>query len=236
MVVSARLDDLRPSRQRSAVFTDQVGEIAATTIDDVVPAMERAEAAAAGGLWAVGYVAYEAAPAFDPNLMVADRSAVRYHDSLPLLWFGLYRRRVIDPRPPQREGDYELSAWRSTVTEADFVDAVDRIRDRIIAGDTYQVNYTARLRAHLTGDPLTLYRDLVTAQSGGYGAYLDTGAFRILSASPELFFDRLAGPGGTDRIVTRPMKGTAERGRWLGEDEARREALATSEKDRAENL
>jgi para-aminobenzoate synthetase/4-amino-4-deoxychorismate lyase len=236
MAVSARLDDLRPSRQRSAVFTDQVGEIAATTIDDVLPAMERAEEAAAGGLWAVGYVAYEAAPAFDPNLTVADRSAARYHPSLPLLWFGLYRRRVIDPRPPQREGDYALSAWRSTVDEADFVDAVDRIRDRIIAGDTYQVNYTARLRAHFTGNPFALYHDLVTAQSGGYGAYLDTGPFRILSASPELFFDRLAGPGETDRIVTRPMKGTAERGRWLGEDEARREALESSEKDRAENL
>ena len=98
------------------------------------------------------------------------------------------------------------------------------------------MNYTARLRAHFTGDPFTLYHDLVTAQSGGYGAYLDTGAFQVLSASPELFFDRIAGPSETDRIVTRPMKGTAERGRWLGEDEARRGALESSEKDRAENL
>jgi para-aminobenzoate synthetase/4-amino-4-deoxychorismate lyase len=236
MSFSARLDDLRPSRQRSAVFTDRVGEVTAITIDDVVPAMERAEEAAAGGLWAVGYVAYEAAPAFDPNLTVVSRSAARHHASLPLLWFGLYRRRIIDPRPPRRDGDYELSAWRSTVDEAGFVAAVDRIRDLIIAGDTYQVNYTARLRARLTGSPLALYHDLVTAQSGGYGAYLDTGRFRILSASPELFFDRHAGSGGADRIVTRPMKGTAERGRWRAEDETRRLALLDSEKDRAENL
>ena len=236
MPPTARLDDLRPSRQRSAVFTDRAGEVAATTIDDVIPAMEEAERAAASGLWAVGYVAYEAAPAFDRSLTVVDRASTRFHDGLPLVWFGLYRRRVIDPHPPRRDHAYQLSTWRWTVGEERFVDSVDQIRDLIIAGDTYQVNYTTRLRARFSGDPLTLYHDLVTAQSGGYGAYLDTGQFQILSASPELFFDRFSASEGDDRIVTRPMKGTAERGRWRREDEARRAALQSSEKDRAENL
>src|SRR5262249_23906761 len=53
---------------------------------------------------------------------------------------------------------------------------------------------------------------------------------RILSASPELFF-RIDG----ERITTRPMKGTAPRGRWLAEDEAIRADLRASVKDRAEN-
>jgi para-aminobenzoate synthetase/4-amino-4-deoxychorismate lyase len=236
MPPTARLDDLRPSRQRSAVFTDRAGEVAATTIDDVIPAMEEAERAAASGLWAVGYVAYEAAPAFDRSLTVVDRASTRFHDGLPLLWFGLYRRRMIDPDPPRRDRAYQLSTWRWTVGEEGFVDSVGRIRDLIIAGDTYQVNYTTRLRARFSGDPLTLYHDLVTAQSGGYGAYLDTGRFQILSASPELFFDRFSASEGDDRIVTRPMKGTAERGRWRREDEARRAVLESSNKDRAENL
>ena len=218
------------------MFTARVGEVAATTIDDVIPAMEEAERAAASGLWAVGYVAYEAAPAFDPSLTVVDHAPPPFHDGLPLLWFGLYRRRTIDPHPPRRDRSYQLSTWRWTVGEEGFVDSVDRIRDRIIAGDTYQVNYTTRLRARFSGDPLTLYHDLVTAQSGGYGAYLDTGRFQILSASPELFFDRFGTSDGPDRIVTRPMKGTAERGRWRREDEARRAALESSDKDRAENL
>jgi para-aminobenzoate synthetase/4-amino-4-deoxychorismate lyase len=51
-----------------------------------------------------------------------------------------------------------------------------------------------------------------------------------LSASPELFF---AWDGG--RLVTRPMKGTARRGRWPEEDAAAAEALGSSSKDRAEN-
>jgi para-aminobenzoate synthetase/4-amino-4-deoxychorismate lyase len=92
------------------------------------------------------------------------------------------------------------------------------------------VNFTLALRARLEGDPRGLYRDLAYAQRGAYAAYLDTGRYRVVSASPELFF-RIDG----ERIVARPMKGTAPRGRWLAEDEAIRERLAGSVKDRAEN-
>ncbi|MBC8077362.1 MAG: bifunctional anthranilate synthase component I family protein/class IV aminotransferase, partial [Chloroflexales bacterium] len=81
------------------------------------------------------------------------------------------------------------------------------------------------------GDALALYRQLSTAQPADYRAYLDNGDYRILSLSPELFF----GWDG-DQIMTRPMKGTARRGRWLAEDEARAAALLASEKERAENL
>jgi para-aminobenzoate synthetase/4-amino-4-deoxychorismate lyase len=80
------------------------------------------------------------------------------------------------------------------------------------------------------GDPRGLYRDLCYAQRGAYAAYLDLGRYRILSASPELFFE-IDG----DRIVTRPMKGTAPRGRWPAEDRAVAERLLSSAKDRAEN-
>jgi para-aminobenzoate synthetase/4-amino-4-deoxychorismate lyase len=113
---------------------------------------------------------------------------------------------------------------------------VERIRDYIRAGDTYQANYTTRLRARFSGDPLAFYHDLAAAQSGGYGTYLDTGRFQIVSASPELFFDRYPTGQHSDRLITRPMKGTAQRGRWGQEDAIRRKDLAESEKDRAENL
>jgi para-aminobenzoate synthetase/4-amino-4-deoxychorismate lyase len=92
------------------------------------------------------------------------------------------------------------------------------------------VNYTFRLRADLDGDERDLYRDLCLAQRGGYAAYLSTGGFRVLSASPELFF-RMDG----DHITTRPMKGTAPRGRWAEEDRGHAARLASSPKDRAEN-
>ena len=92
------------------------------------------------------------------------------------------------------------------------------------------MNHTLRLRSTVEGDERGLYRDLCYAQRGAHAAYLNAGRYRILSASPELFF-RLDG----DRLTTRPMKGTAPRGRWLAEDDATRERLTASVKDRAEN-
>ena len=236
MTSVARLDDLRPDRRRSAVFADHVGEISATTVEDVVPALTRVEEAAAAGLWAVGYVGYEAAPAFDPKLAVRTRRPSGIHADLPLVWFGLFATRVLNPEPDADRGEYNLSHWRWVDDRPDYERAVGTIRNHIAAGDVYQVNFTTRLRASFAGDPIAFYYDLATAQSGGYGTYLDTGRYRIVSASPELFFDRHPGHGGRDRLVTRPMKGTAPRGRWPSEDRALLRALETSEKERAENL
>ena len=64
-----------------------------------------------------------------------------------------------------------------------------------------------------------------------FSAMLDIGSQVIISASPELFFS-LKG----ENIVTRPMKGTAPRGRWPAEDRQLAAALLASEKERAENL
>ena len=92
------------------------------------------------------------------------------------------------------------------------------------------MNYTLRLRAMLETDPKALYRHLCRAQRAPYNAYLRAGRYHVLSASPELFF-RIDG----DRITTRPMKGTARRGRWVAEDDAAAGDLRASIKDRAEN-
>ena len=235
MPFPARLDDLRPNRRRSAAFTDQVGLIAAAELPEVVPAITAVEEAAGDGLWAVGYISYEAAPAFDLNLQVCGDSD-DFHPRLPLLWFGLFRTRLLNPSPDTHLGSYGLSAWEAVDSAEAYLRGVEAIRQRIIAGDTYQANYTTRLRAHFTGDPVAFYHELATAQSGGYGTYLDTGRYKIVSASPELFFDRYPTDLGPDRLITRPMKGTAPRGRWAAEDDLHRSHLEASEKDRAENL
>jgi para-aminobenzoate synthetase/4-amino-4-deoxychorismate lyase len=233
MPFAARLDDLRPHRRRSAGFTDEVGCITAHEVSAVIPALVEVEAAVAEGLWAVGYIAYEAAPAFDSNLVVRSPDP---EAELPLVWFGLYETRVVNPDPDHAPASYSLSAWEPVDTAQDHRRAVEEIRRRIIVGDTYQANYTTRLRASFSGDPVAFYHDLATAQSGGYGTYLDTGRHKIASASPELFFDRYPRSQDADELITRPMKGTAPRGRWQAEDDLRRRELETSEKDRAENL
>ncbi|HEX8071342.1 MAG TPA: aminodeoxychorismate synthase component I [Pyrinomonadaceae bacterium] len=206
-------------------FAHPLKVVAADTLAEVRPALESVERAVAQGLYAAGFVAYEAAPAFDRALVVRAPAA-----PLPLVWFGLFARPLAAP-PADASGSYQLSAWQPSVSRATYERQIARVRAAIARGDTYQTNYTLRLRARFAGDDLMLYEHLRRAQRARYGAYLNTGRFRILSASPELFFQRQ----GT-QITTRPMKGTARRGRWLEEDEDERARLSSSVKDRAENV
>ena len=120
----------------------------------------------------------------------------------------------------------------ANVDEAQFTEAIDRIRDYIAAGDTYQVNYTWRLRFDAFGSLLALYTRLRARQPVPYGALVtlpDGGA--VLSFSPELFVRHEAG-----MLVARPMKGTAPASGDVDIDAARAQALAQDTKNRAENL
>ncbi|MBV9926681.1 MAG: aminodeoxychorismate synthase component I [Acidobacteria bacterium] len=206
-----------------AFFTNPVEVVSARTLDEVRPALRRVERAASEGLYAVGFVAYEAAPAFDQAL------AARPHSKdLPLLWFGLFEGAS---EVKNAAGEFRVSGWKSSVCRAEYERNVEAVREAIARGDTYQVNYTFRLRARFEGDDFALYERLRAAQRSGFGAYVNAGRFRVLSASPELFFRRRG-----RRVETRPMKGTAARGRWREEDETAAALLRTSEKERAENL
>ena len=206
-------------------FQNPVEIVAAARAEDVRPRLRAVEeAVAARGLHAAGWVAYEAAPAFDAAL------AVRPPGPLPLLWFGLYDApEPVDLPPPAAAvpGD-----WQPDVAPAAYARAFAEIKRRIRAGDTYQVNYSHRLRREAFAlDPWQAFLALVHAQRAPFGAYVAAGPWRLCSASPELFF-RLDGA----RLESRPMKGTAARGRSAAEDRAQLAALRASEKDRAENL
>jgi para-aminobenzoate synthetase / 4-amino-4-deoxychorismate lyase len=203
------------------VFREPVAVLEAVLPDDVPGVLAEAAAAGMRGLYAVGYVSYEAAPAFDRALRVCEGAR------MPLAWFEIHERFTDEaPAPAPADG----VDW-SIPDRGPFVESVARIREEIAAGRTYQVNLTARLTAQLAADPLALYESMRRAQGVGYHAYLETRDFTILSASPELFFEMRG-----RRIRTRPMKGTRARGRFTEEDERSARELAASEKDQAENL
>lgn len=234
-MILARFDDLTPGTERSFRLEEPVGVLEARRPSEVAGVLGAAEAASSRGLWVAGFVAYDAAPGLDPALAVRAPEAGDPFAELPLAWFTLFARREDAPAlEPVRADDATAprgaSPWRPSVSRESYDAAIARIREAVAAGDTYQVNHTFRLDATLAGDDRGLYRDLGLAQRGGYAAYLSTGRYHVLSASPELFF-RLDG----NRITARPMKGTAPRGRWLEEDEAILARLVASGKDRAEN-
>ena len=229
-----RFDDLRAGS--SHLLRASHGVLRADRLADVVPVLRAAEEAAARGLWAFGFLAYEAAPAFDPSLTVHEPVA-----GLPLAWFGLAGS--LEPAPAPHRGSsgssgssgsggrYAAGPWACAWTREQHRAAVAAVRSHIAAGDTYQVNLTSRFTGPVTGDAASLYADLAGAARGAHHAFLDTGRFAVASASPELFF---AAHGG--EVTMRPMKGTAPRGATPADDRRLAERLRTSPKERAENV
>jgi para-aminobenzoate synthetase/4-amino-4-deoxychorismate lyase len=120
----------------------------------------------------------------------------------------------------------------ANVDQQAFTTAINRIRDYIAAGDTYQVNYTYRLRFDAFGSVVSLYARLRQRQPVPYGALvaLPDGS-AVLSLSPELFVRHLQG-----ELMARPMKGTAPAATDDAENTRRAQALAADTKNRAENL
>jgi len=197
--------------------------ITANRIQDVLPLLEVAEREAGSGSFVVLMISYEAAPAFDPVLRVQPSS------EFPLAWAGVFDK-ASALLPPAATGATS-NPWEARVTRDEYDGAVSRIRELIAAGDTYQVNYTFPLVSSFSGDAYAWYRDLCVAQGAEYSAYLDLGRYKVLCLSPELFFKRHG-----NHVITKPMKGTIRRGRWLAEDLELARRLRQSAKDRAENV
>jgi para-aminobenzoate synthetase / 4-amino-4-deoxychorismate lyase len=205
-------------------FSNAYQIISAKRLEDVLPALWEIERLIRDNDWhTAGFISYEAAPAFDSALQTKPGTG------FPYLWFGLYPQ----PHPvtlPAPTGPKQILDWQATDGHEAHDSALTKIRDHIAEGKTYQVNYTMRLQANLTGSSWDFFLHLARTQNN-YAAYIDTGQHVICSISPELFFQL---DGNT--ITCRPMKGTAQRGRTTIEDREQSEWLKNSEKNRAENV
>ncbi len=208
-------------------FGKPLRTLTARRITEVIPVLERVEAACRDGAWAVGFLTYEASPAFDVRYVTHPPTA------LPVAAWVLFDHAVpLDIEPQLDLATAPILDWQPRQTSAQYRQSLAAIHRHIEAGDTYQVNYTFPLESRFEGDPLSLFLALARAQHPAHAAYLDLGRFAIASVSPELFFRH----DSQGRLVTRPMKGTARRGRTMTEDQAAIKDLAASEKQRAENL
>ena len=203
----------------------------ATRLDEVAPLLARVDALARGGAWCVGYLCYEAAGAFDAAFV----THVPSDPSCPLASFAVHDAPVSDASAFDSDAAATVH-WTGGPQRDAFDATIAEIQRAIADGEVYQVNATAPLTGTLQGDALALFAALRRAQPNAYAAYLDFGDDaqpddRILSVSPELFFD-----WRDDRLLARPMKGTAPRGATPVEDAAQSAFLRSAPKERAENL
>jgi para-aminobenzoate synthetase/4-amino-4-deoxychorismate lyase len=224
-----RLDDLVSGdahvfpRFQSHLFTHRTDEVA-----DVLQCVEDATRT---GDWAFGFISYDAAAGLDPALPAVPADARTAGSALPLVWFGLAPPPLRSAELVARGSAYRAGPWTHQWTQVAYDKAFSRVKDTIAAGRTYQCNLTTTLSAPFAGDPTSFYADLAHAQLSRYCAYLEMGNHVIASASPELFFE-----WDGDTLRTKPMKGTAARGRSHRQDQALLRGLLDSPKERAENI
>lgn len=181
--------------------------------------LEAAEQHALRGGWAVGFVAFDSAPAWDPALV-----ARRQEGGSPLAAFALYDREPLAYRFLCSHQIAKRPDWWAEINRSTYGFLFHSVRRHLQKGDTYQANLTFRLRGNWTGDLAAWFASIAGPDPPPHAALLRLGGLEIASFSPELFLER------TGRIVrSRPMKGTARPG-------SPEDALRLSEKQRAENL
>lgn len=203
--------------------------ISASSIIEVRNAIVRAEHAAVQGHYVIGFVCYEAAPAFDPGMVTHDFTDYPDFTDMPLVLFGVFDQ----PSPADRpSGSVNVEAdWQSNITDEEYCQHLASIDHYLRAGDSYQVNFTYRLRTRLDAAPQAIFKQLVQRQDCRHPLLIEWDDRAVCSVSPELFFQRDAG-----HLTMRPMKGTRHRATEPDADAALSRELACSQKDRAENL
>ena len=209
------------------IFTKPLKELKTRDLDQVETLLREAEAYQETGYYAVGYVSYEAAPAFEKKLAVHPAPLMGEY----LLYFTIHEKVETLPFPEDYEAVDLPANWQEEVEAPAYRKAIETIQHHIRQGDTYQVNYTVQLSQELEADPLAIYNRLVVEQKAHYNAFIQHDDVAILSISPELFFEQ------DDRLLTtRPMKGTTRRGLTSQADLKEAAWLEADPKNRAENM
>ncbi|MCF6175172.1 MAG: aminodeoxychorismate synthase component I [Victivallaceae bacterium] len=208
------------------IFSEPEHIIAPRTPDAVIEAVEYVERCLDAGMYVAGFIAYEAAVAFD---VVAETKNI--DDDFPFAWFAVYSKppelfesTEMSPTEPLRAGEPELS-------RDDYSQSLKIVREELKQGNIYQANFTFRTHAQRIAEPERFFLHLFNVHPAPYAAFINTGDLQIISNSPELFWHKTG-----SKIISSPMKGTARRHPLPEQDRQIAEWLPRDPKNRAENL
>lgn len=120
----------------------------------------------------------------------------------------------------------------SRVSKEDYLQTVQRLRQHILEGDVYEINYCQEFYSEQAQvDPVPLFFRLNEASPMPFAGFFKYQDRFLLCASPERFLKKEG-----SLLISQPIKGTIRRGETPEEDAAQRLSLANSEKERAENM
>ena len=220
----ARMTHSNGSEGLCVAFGLPVHVLSTYALGEVADILEQAHALSRQGMYVVGGLSYEAAPAFDASLQVCS------NPQFPLIEFHAFdagQVQIVLREQLQTLGpENRFFPWHDIQSHVEYSNSFQQVRKAIEAGEFYQINLTTRLKARSAGqDAWALFQHLYLAQSAPQSLFLRGSVFNAISLSPELFFQW----DGTE-LQTAPMKGTRN------PVSSGFEVLSDSEKDRAENV
>lgn len=210
----------------SFCFDNPVSIINCHSFKDVPLAFENIEEALNQGLHVAGFFSYELGYAFEETFL-------KYRlNGFPLIYAGCYEKaqrrknQMVAANPSSR-----IENLRFNISKEKYFEHINIIRSYLQAGDVYQITYCLKLLFDFAGDAFDLYKKLFAVQPVPYAAFVETDKYSIASLSPELFLYKKG-----DYILSKPMKGTWQRGKNIFSDVAARYKFYHDEKNRAENV
>ncbi len=202
-----------------------------------------------GGL--IGYACHEAVNYFEPSLNLTEHEDFStfkfglYTDGLlydtttgTLTYYYFYKDRSelvksILKKLDSYEIPMELESVKFTghnVTKEEFIQAVDRTKEKIRQGYSFQAEVGFKSNYEIVGDKLAIYNKLRQINPSPYMFYLKFGQEELLGASPEILISCKQ-----NMILTTPTAGTIVRGKNYDEDVQLARRLLSDPKEIAEH-
>ena len=153
------------------------------------------------------------------------------------------KQRLKDLRVMLRRGVEVPVATASVRTDAvrefakeDYLKAVARAHEYVLAGDLMQVQIGQRIRKPYVDSPLSLYRALRSLNPSPYMYFYNFGDMQIVGASPEILVRNETAPDGQKKVTLRPIAGTRPRGVTPERDAELAKELLADQKEIAEHV
>jgi para-aminobenzoate synthetase component I len=166
---------------------------------------------------------------FVPEIVVQLKKteATIYYDGDAAIIFDAIEKAIIAPLKKT-----EAFSIQNRIAEASYIDAVKRIQQHILRGDCYVLNFCQEFFAtDAVIDPLAVYGQLVELSPNPFAALYKLNERYCICASPERYLQKKE-----NRVLSQPMKGTSSRNADKLLDEANRQYLLNSEKEKSENV
>ncbi|ENH97704.1 anthranilate synthase component I [Gracilibacillus halophilus YIM-C55.5] len=139
------------------------------------------------------------------------------------------KQQVTTPETKMTDEELKID-FHTSIQQADYMEMVEKAKQHIIDGDTFQVVLSQRMKASFDADPFTFYRRLRVANPSPYMYFIDFKDYIVLGASPESLIKTTG-----SEVITNPIAGTRPRGKTDHQDQALADELLADDKERAEH-